>query len=295
VIVYGAAQSCDKEEFLVELGNVCSNQTLPLLVGGDFNLLRFSSEKNKPMSLSKWSDIFNSIINTCALREIHMSSGQYTWSNNHADPTLEKLDRFLMSNSLEDLFPLVIVHKLVRVISDHSPLILDTLDIREKNRDFRFEKRWLREDNFLDRVQRSWTKQVFAINSVDRLQKKLKNVKRALKGWGANLRGADIKRKKDVSTELKNLEDIEEAGLLSSDQRKRKILLQQEMLKILHNEEFFWRQRSRENWLLQGDSNSAFFHRASNGCRRKRTIFSLKNGDSTIQGDAALLEHATSL
>jgi hypothetical protein len=66
------------------------------------------------------------------------------------------------------------------------------------------------------------------------------------------------------------------------------------MLKILDNEDFFWRQRSWENWILQGDSNSAFFHRASNGCRRKRTIFSLKNGDSTIQGAAALLEHATS-
>jgi hypothetical protein len=43
-----------------------------------------------------------------------------------------------------------------------------------------------------------------------------------LKGWGANLRGADIKRKKDVSTELKKLEDIEEASLFSSDQRKEK-------------------------------------------------------------------------
>jgi exonuclease III len=148
VIVYGAAQSCDKEEFLVELGNVCSNQTLPLLVGGDFNLLRFSSKKNRPMTLTKWSDIFNSIVNSCALREIHMAGGQFTWSNNHVDPTLEKLDRFLMSSSWEDLFPLVTIHKLVREISDHSPLILDTLDIGEKNRDFRFEKRWLCEETF---------------------------------------------------------------------------------------------------------------------------------------------------
>jgi hypothetical protein len=79
------------------------------------------------------------------------------------------------------------------------------------------------------------------------------------------------------------LEDIEEAGLLSPDQRKRKSLLQQEILEILDNKELFWRQRSRENWLLQGDGNSAFFHRASNGCRRKRTIFSLKNGDSIVK------------
>jgi exonuclease III len=134
IIVYGAAQASDKEDFLVELGNICSNQNLPILVGGDFNLLRFSSEKNKAMIHSNWSDIFNSIINTCALREIHMTSGQFTWSNNHSDPTLEKLDRFLMSSSWEDLFPLVTVHKLVRDMSDHNPLILDTLDIKVKKK-----------------------------------------------------------------------------------------------------------------------------------------------------------------
>jgi hypothetical protein len=171
IIVYGAAHNCDKEEFLVELGNICSNQTLPILVGEDFNLLRFSSEKNKVMTHNKWSDIFNSIINTCALREIHMSGGQYTWSNNHTDPTLEKLDRFFTSSSWEDLFPLVTVHKLVREVSDHNPLILDTLDIRVKNREFRFEKRWINEENFLDRVKRSWDQQVFANNSLERLQK----------------------------------------------------------------------------------------------------------------------------
>jgi hypothetical protein len=45
VIVYGQAQLEDKEEFLAELGNVCSDQEFPLLIGGDFNIIRFSSEK----------------------------------------------------------------------------------------------------------------------------------------------------------------------------------------------------------------------------------------------------------
>ncbi|KAK1697578.1 hypothetical protein QYE76_014275 [Lolium multiflorum] len=184
-------------------------------------------------------------------------------------------------------------HKLVREVSDHNPLILDTLDIKVKNKDFRFEKRWLKEDSFLDRVKRCWDQQVFAKDSLDRLVKKLKNVKKALKGWGANLRGADIKKKKDISFELKELEDLEEMGPLSPFQRSRKVFLQQELLHVLDNEEAFWRQRSRENWLLHGDSNSAFFHRAANGCKRKRTIFYLKKGDTVVQGNAALLEHAT--
>jgi hypothetical protein len=31
----------------------------------------------------------------------------------------------------------------------------------------------------------------------------------------------------------------------------------------------------------------------ANGCKRKSTIFSLKHGDSVIQGDEDLLQHAT--
>jgi hypothetical protein len=45
IIVYGAAQVEDKEDFLIELGNACSDQELPLLIGGDFNIIRFPSEK----------------------------------------------------------------------------------------------------------------------------------------------------------------------------------------------------------------------------------------------------------
>jgi hypothetical protein len=47
VLVCGAAQEADKEDFLVELGNICSDQRLPLLIGGDFNILRFTSEKKQ--------------------------------------------------------------------------------------------------------------------------------------------------------------------------------------------------------------------------------------------------------
>jgi hypothetical protein len=42
--------------------------------------------------LSKYSDIFNLIIHTLGLSEIHMAGGLYTWSNKQKFPTMEKLD-----------------------------------------------------------------------------------------------------------------------------------------------------------------------------------------------------------
>jgi hypothetical protein len=89
------------------------------------------------------------------------------------------------------------------------------------------------------------------------------------------------------------LEKKEELSPLTPAAIQKRTELQQEFLDILDREESFWRQRSRDNWLLQGDCNKAYFHRIENGCKRKSTIFSLKHGDSVIQGDEDLLQHAT--
>jgi hypothetical protein len=82
--VYSAAQEAEKEDFLVDLVKMCSDQSLPLLIGGDFNLIRSSTNNNnnnRNFKCTKWFDMFNQIINTYELREIIMSSGQFFWSN----------------------------------------------------------------------------------------------------------------------------------------------------------------------------------------------------------------------
>ena len=45
ISVYGAAQDDKKHEFLAELVRICDNESLPLLVGGDFNIIRRKEEK----------------------------------------------------------------------------------------------------------------------------------------------------------------------------------------------------------------------------------------------------------
>jgi mannosylglycoprotein endo-beta-mannosidase len=67
-----------------------------------------------------------------------------------------------------------------------------------------------------------------------------------------------------------------------------------ELHSIFADEELFWLQRSHERWLLQGDSNTSYFHRVANGRKRKSSVHSLKNGDVIIEGTKDLLEHATS-
>ena len=129
-------------EFLTEMSNICGTTTCPYIVGGDFNILRHCGEKNKKMATSQYVDRFNDIINTMCLREIFIEGGIYTWYNNQKHPTLEKLDRLVMSTDWKDLFPLVTVRKLVRDLSDHNSILLSTNSNRPqspKPQELRFE------------------------------------------------------------------------------------------------------------------------------------------------------------
>jgi hypothetical protein len=51
VMVYGPAHEDRRDVFLSELAETCSKLKTPTLIGGDFNILRFSNEKirNSPV------------------------------------------------------------------------------------------------------------------------------------------------------------------------------------------------------------------------------------------------------
>lgn len=294
VIVYGAAQEEHKDEFLIELGAACADQQLPLLIGGDFNIIRFDADKNTRRRKSKRTDMFNAIIDTHELREIRMSGGQYTWSNNHEIPVLEKLDRVLVNDSWESIFPLMIVGKLVREMSDHNPLLIDIMETKEQRRkDFRYDTAWHKHPEFLTRMEKLWHEPVVASDSLGIIQEKLKKVKKSFKGWGHNIRGQIIKQKKDLEKELLDLEALEEIQPLTVSQLGRRREINTLLMEINEGEEEHWNRLAGENWLLKGDCNTKYFHRIANGRRRKNIIFSLVNGEKVIQGTPDLLHHAT--
>jgi hypothetical protein len=97
VAVYGPAQAQHKEQFLIELVNLCSHEQLPILIGGDFNILRNSQEKNNSNYEHRWPFLFSSVIDGLNLRKLEMSGRKYTWADSLPNPTYEKLDRVLMS------------------------------------------------------------------------------------------------------------------------------------------------------------------------------------------------------
>jgi hypothetical protein len=80
---------------------------LPLLIGGDFNIIRRKEEKNNNNFNTRWPFMFNAIIESLDLREIALSGRQFTWASRRTILTYEKLDIILASVDWENKFPLV--------------------------------------------------------------------------------------------------------------------------------------------------------------------------------------------
>jgi len=68
LVVYGSAYDDRKMDFLSELSSFCSKNKEPILIGGDFNIIRYSSERNKPGGRHSHSDTFNTLIHFYELR-----------------------------------------------------------------------------------------------------------------------------------------------------------------------------------------------------------------------------------
>jgi hypothetical protein len=112
----------------------------------------------------------------------------------------------------------------------------------------------------------------------------LKNVKNGLKGWGANIRWRDKKRKQELHLELDILEDLKEKGCISCIQSCRKTQIQVELLHILEKDEACWQQRSREQWLLQDDNNTSFSIELPMGEKGKGLCFPLRMAQIQFRG-----------
>jgi exonuclease III len=271
VAVYGAAQPEFKESFLAEMVRSCSSEKLPLCIGGDFNIMRNSSEKNNDNFEERWPFLFNAVIDFLDLREIEMSGHKYTWANSRRVPTYEKLDRVLVSTEWEQNFPLATVDALSRDISDHTPLLLSTgNDPKDrKTYPFRFELGWLLKDGFFELVSDVWNKEKRGVTPMKKWQNKIRRLRQFLRGWAKNMAGAYKKEKKELMRKSEELDKKAETQLLSQREWDLKQSISERLGQLLREEELKWFQRAKTTKILKGDSNTKYFQMVANGKKGK--------------------------
>ena len=106
--VYGPNTDRDRIVLWEELAGLISWWDASWCIGGDFNVVRFPSEKSRQAPFISAMQEFLEFIADFGLLDTPLEGGKFTWSNNRATPSMSKLDRFLFSFEWADHFGLVI-------------------------------------------------------------------------------------------------------------------------------------------------------------------------------------------
>nr|GEV84614.1 RNA-directed DNA polymerase, eukaryota [Tanacetum cinerariifolium] len=122
---------------------------------GDFNKVRFASRRYGFIFHASNAAEFNTFIANSHLIDIPLSGFSFTWSNKHASK-MSKLDRFLVSEGLLEIFPNLSGLILHRHIYDHKPMILQESHLDYGPSPLRLLHSWFLEHDFVSVVEDSW-------------------------------------------------------------------------------------------------------------------------------------------
>ncbi|XP_060969090.1 uncharacterized protein LOC133036597 [Cannabis sativa] len=167
------------------------------------------------------------------------------------------------------LFPNARLVNIVFSTSDHCLLFLDPSFRFQANsrRVFRFENDWLRDPKCYAIIQEHWEACVSG-NIVD----KVGAIQGPLGGWERSLTNNFKERIQSCKTRIDLLKGRLDVESLSEYKEARKHLAE-----IYHQKEIFWRQRSKQLWLREGDQNTRYFHAAASSRRKNNFIQALKD------------------
>nr|GFB04850.1 RNA-directed DNA polymerase, eukaryota [Tanacetum cinerariifolium] len=92
----------------------------------------------------------------CVWDKLSLAWGySFTWSDKHASK-MSKLDRFLVSQGMLDLFPNLTGLILHRHLSDHRPILLKETHVDYGPTPFRLYHSWFLKDDFHSVIEDSW-------------------------------------------------------------------------------------------------------------------------------------------
>ena len=141
---------------------------------------------------------FHSFINSCALVDLPLQEGDFTWSRYGEVPASSRFDRFLISLKWEDHFIDASEKRLPRPLSNHFPICLENGSFQTGRIPFKFENMWLEVEDFGDLIKRWWEEASVEGYARFVVAKKLRVIKAEIKKWNREVFG-DINIRQSTS------------------------------------------------------------------------------------------------
>ncbi|KAH9717651.1 reverse transcriptase domain-containing protein [Citrus sinensis] len=296
--IYGHPETQQKQHTWTLFRRLASLSDLPWLCFGDFNEILDPREKNGGqdrnvnMMLS-----FREAVQVCNLIDVGCKGYPFTWSNRRFSPHLveERLDRFFCSKDWANSFFDSPATNLLTVGFDHCPVLMEVKErvqcesyARKSFPRVHYEDMWSAYNMCKSIVQDEWSNCGSWKNGdpVLQFQKSAKNSMARLKGWSKREFGGreeELKRlRKQLERVKQNLEHYD-----GGDEYRR---LENRIHNLLIDEEMFWKQRSRADWLKEGDQNTKFFHAKASARKMKNKIWGIEDGQGKWTEDIAKVE-----
>lgn len=186
----------------------------PWLVCGDFNMIRYASEKNNSDFHISEAEAFNDMIHDLCLIELPLLDRSFAWSNKREIPTLERLDRAFINLSWDATLPNTNLSSLTRSTSDHVPLKIEISTSIPKPSTFHFDNTWALHPSFLSSVAEAWNIQNPPAHPTAALVRRLKSTRAAAKDWRKHHESCS-QREVDCKIVIKLLDIVEETRPLT--------------------------------------------------------------------------------
>ncbi|KAK9735525.1 hypothetical protein RND81_04G210400 [Saponaria officinalis] len=273
--IYASPNIRLREKLWDDLENIEATRTKPWILAGDFNETRFLNERNgNSPGMRRRCENFNCWIENNDLFELSYSGPPFTWSRGNSPETRKwaRLDRALRNQQWRMMYDEASVRHLLHNQSDHCPLLINTngfAPITRVSRPFRFQAAWMCHEKFTDFVWRNW-------NNDKPLVPFLSEFASSLQRWNRDV-FRNIFSKKDKLME--QIEGIQNNPLVHSslDLIQKEEALRKQLDNVLLQEELLWFQKSRMEYICDGDRNTRFFYLSTIMRRKRNRIESLQD------------------
>ena len=221
------------------------------------------------------------MMRVCDLVDLQSVGDRFSWAGQRGNHLVKCcLDRTMANTKWFEMFPASQTEFLEIGESDHRPLVTFIAVEREEPRKcFRFDSRMMSKDGFEDTVRRGWK----GIGQAQLLQtplvQRLSRCRTYISRWKRHNRNNAEER---IGT-LRALLDQAVTSATTSQERRTEI--REELNQAYIDEEIYWKQKSRINWLRSGDRNTGYFHAVTKGKRIKNTV-------SVIQDDQGVIHRS---
>nr|XP_040244223.1 uncharacterized protein LOC120963597 [Aegilops tauschii subsp. strangulata] len=226
------------------------------------------------------------------MRDLGYSGPKFTWCNRQ-DPSgyvKVRLDRVVVNTDFTDCFDGCHVENIIATSSDHYAIriglssFVRECEQRPVQQGFKFEAMWLRATDYKDTMEQAWAVDRSSELSLQSTWDNLQNVAASLKTWSRDSFGSVRKQISKLERRLLSIRTAPASDASIVEERN----LEKNLCELFEREEIMERQRSRIDWLKEGDRNTSFFQARAKARRHTNRIQCLQRDGGSFcetQGD----------